>query len=425
MERKFQQYKWAGLVSFGFMYNLVYLGRFNVNNRMGELAEDLDLTAGQQDVISISVFLTYAIGSFINGYLADRYGAKKIVVTGGLMSGILNLSAALQTQWIPLLIIWLANGYFQSMIWVGGISLLANWWQEGERGKGVGIANFFSGMSHATAYVVPVVFLTIWPYAGWRQNFVVSVLLLLLFTVLFGYVAVEKPEHRGLKPYPVKNRSNAGREKIMAEIADQKQLPWKTLFCRKRFWWWCAIAMISSICRYGLLNWIPLYFNEKNGSRILSETFSNLTLPVGMAFGTLIITWIAGTKLFNNKGIIITAMAALCGTLVVIFPMLEDMQAVLVGIFFTGFVLYGINGILWLYAIDQGCRVFAGSAAGIFNGFAYLGACLEGVVFPAAMNFFHYSMTVFIVMEALCICMVVCGMVVSRKNTVVIPEVRE
>ena len=95
------------------------------------------------------------------------------------------------------------------------------------------------------------------------------------------------------------------------------------------------------------------------------------------------------------------------------------------GIFFTGFALYGINGILWLHAIDQGCRIFAGTAAGIFNGFAYLGACLEGVVFPAAMKLFEASMTVFVVMEVLCICMVICGMAVSKKNTVIVPEVRE
>lgn len=183
--------------------------------------------------------------------------------------------------------------------------------------------------------------------------------------------------------------------------------------------------MLSSICRYGLLNWIPLYFTQKNGVTILSETFSNLTLPVGMAFGTLIVTWIAGTKLLNNKGIIITAMAAICGALVMIFPMVHNYQTVLAGIFFTGFALYGINGILWLHAIDQGCRVFAGSAAGIFNGFAYLGACLEGIIFPVAMKLFGDSMTVFVVMEVLCIGMVICGMAASKKNTVIVPEVRE
>ena len=52
------------------------------------------------------------------------------------MSACLNIGVTLQTSWIPVLVIWSMNGYFQSMIWLGGISIFANWWKEGERGKG-------------------------------------------------------------------------------------------------------------------------------------------------------------------------------------------------------------------------------------------------------------------------------------------------
>ncbi|MCI9597504.1 MAG: MFS transporter [Firmicutes bacterium] len=425
MEKKFQKYKWISLMAFAMMYNLVYLGRFNVNHMMDQMAQELAFTAHQQDLISISVFIAYAAGSFINGYLADRFGAKSALVIGGGASSFLNMFISLQTQWQPILCLWLANGYFQSMIWVGGISLLANWWKEGERGKGVGIANFFSGMSHTTAYVLPSIIALLWPALDWRMNFVIPMALLLLFVCVLQLLAVERPEDKGLLPYQMKKPHHVEREAELKQIADSGKMPWKHILTQKKFLWWCAVAMLSSTCRYGLLNWIPLYYAEQNESAILSETFSNLTLPVGMAFGTLIITWGAGTKLLDNKGLIVTGMAALCGALVIIFPMITDSQTVLVGIFFTGFALYGINGILWLHAIDQGCRVFAGTAAGILNSFAYLGACAEGVLFPAAMRFFQDFMTVFVVMELLCVCMVICGMVISKKNTVVVPEVRE
>lgn len=73
----------------------------------------------------------------------------------------------------------------------------------------------------------------------------------------------------------------------------------------------------------------------------------------------------------------------------------------------------------------RGGRVFAGSVAGILNGFAYLGAFLENLLFRTVLNLFSGNMAVFLVMEAFCVCMVICGMVVCKKNTVVIPEVRE
>ena len=104
---------------------------------------------------------------------------------------------------------------------------------------------------------------------------------------------------------------------------------------------------------------------------------------------------------------------------------MQESQAVLVGVFLAGVALYGINGILWLHAIEQGSRISSGSAAGIINCFAYLGASLEGIIFPLILRWSHTSISVFVVMEVLCIAMVFCGMVVSRKNTIVMPEIRE
>ena len=95
------------------------------------------------------------------------------------------------------------------------------------------------------------------------------------------------------------------------------------------------------------------------------------------------------------------------------------------GIFITGFVLYGINGILWVHAIDQGCRAYAGTAAGILNGFAYLGAFLEGFIFPMVIRTFHSTISVFVVMEIVCLAMIACGMVVSKKDIIIEPEIHD
>ncbi len=426
MEQRFDHYKWITLISFALMYNFVYLGRFNVNNNMDNFVADAGMNGTQAHILSVSVFISYAAGSVINGYLADRYGSKRLVICGGLGTILMNGLISLETQWGLLLGTWIVNGLFQSMIWVGGISMLSQWWAEGYRGKGVGIANFFSGISHVTAYLLPILIVSLWPDIGWRTGMVIPMGVLLIFVIVFAFVAVEKPQDKKLPAYAVHSQNHQKREETLRKRAEEGKTPWLYFLQLRKFWWWCAIALLSSICRYGLLNWIPVYYQQENGEEILSETFSNLMLPVGMAFGTLVITWVAGTKLFDNKGIIVTAMAALCGTLVITFPMLENTQSVLVGIFFMGFALYGINGILWVHAIDQGCRVFAGSAAGIFNGFAYLGAFLETVLFPAVLQLFDNNyLVIFVCMEIFCIFMVICGIVVSKKNTIISPEIKE
>ena len=333
MEQRFDHYKWITLISFALMYNFVYLGRFNVNNNMDNFAADAGMNGTQAHILSVSVFISYAAGSVINGYLADRYGSKRLVICGGLGTILMNGLISLETQWGLLLGTWIVNGLFQSMIWVGGISMLSQWWAEGYRGKGVGIANFFSGISHVTAYLLPILIVSLWPDIGWRTGMVIPMGVLLIFVIVFAFVAVEKPQDKKLPAYAVHSQNHQKREETLRKRAEEGKTPWLYFLQLRKFWWWCAIALLSSICRYGLLNWIPVYYQQENGEEILSETFSNLMLPVGMAFGTLVITWVAGTKLFDNKGIIVTAMAALCGTLVITFPMLENTQSVLVGIF--------------------------------------------------------------------------------------------
>lgn len=425
MEKSFNIYKWTSLLSFAVMYNFVYTGRFSVNNMIEYFAEELSITQTQQEWISASVFLCYALGSFINGYLADLYGGKKIAVLGGVMTACLNIAVTLQNGWISVFVIWSLNGYFQSMIWVGGISMLANWWKEGERGKGVGIANFFSGMSHVTAYLLPAIVIYMAPGTNWENNIIIPSLILLVFVVAFSVLAVERPDIRGLQPYKMMSERHRKREFVLRRMFTEGEKPWRFFAGQRTLWWWCAIAMLSSLCRYGLIYWIPLYYSERQGASILSENFSNLILPIGMAFGTLVITWVAGTKAFNNKGIIVIAMAAVCGALVVTFPVINNTQTVLVGIFLTGFAIYGINGILWVHAIDQGCRVFAGTTAGILNGFAYMGAFAQEFIFDDVTVLFGTDLSVFVLIEIFCIMMIICAMAVSKKNTVVAPEVKE
>lgn len=421
---RFQKYKWMTLMAFSVMYVFVYIGRFNVSALMPDISAEIGITPEQQRIITISVFFSYAIGSMINGRLSDRLGGKKVVLAGGAVSIFANLAIAFAGSWQLVLVLEIVNGFFQSMIWVGGIEMLSHWWKPGERGKGVGIANLFSGLSHVTAYVVPLIFVMLMPYISWRGKLTYPILVWGAAYVLFAVFAVGRPEKKGLQPYTIAKEDK--RRELRAKKLEATRGGVFMFFRGNRaFYVWCIIAMLSSVCRYGLLNWIPKYFDKEMGGTLISEAFSNLMLPTGMALGTLLITWIGGSHFNKNKGLVIIWAAALCGTLTIVFPMVGISRVVLMGIFFAGFFLYGINGMLWLYAIDAGCRYFSGTIAGFLNGFAYLGATMEAFVFPAVIKMTHSMLSVFIVMELLCVAMILCGMAISRKNTLVEPEVRE
>ena len=416
--KSFNYFKWINLIGFALFYNTVYMGRFNLNSVLNQVSEELNILPYQETMLYSSVFIAYAVGSFFNGRLVDKHSGKIMILLGAGVSILANVLVAFTSRWVVILLLSLINGYFQSMIWVSGISMLAKWWNSEERGLGGGVANFFSGLSHVTAYLLPAMIAVMYPQFGWRINFIIPMGVMAIFLGLFYWVTKDKPEDLKLKPYIETNRTIVEAENYLYhEIYEKKKNPWKYFLSKKKFLWWCGLALLSSLCRYGLLKWIPLYYAVKEGGSILSQSFSNLILPLGMAFGTLILTWITGKRFYYNKGLMIIISAALCGTLVIIFPTMMSTKVVLIGIFCTGFFLYGINGILWIYAMDEGGRLYSGTAAGILNCFAYIGAALESFLFPIIVEATGEMISIFIVMEIFCIAMVICGIVVSEKDT--------
>jgi sugar phosphate permease len=420
--RPYAHYKRAGLIAFSLLYNTVYMGRFNLNNFLPSVSDEFGILRYQETLIYISIFLSYAIGCFVNGRIADESNPKAVVVAGTAVSIAANLLLTFANDWRLLLALSVINGYFQSMIWIGGMCVVVNWWNSDERGIGGGIANLASGFSHVTAYLIPFLAIFLFPHAGWKGEFVFSSAIMGLFLILFCAFCRESPEAVGLPRYEETDAAVAETERTLAvEIREKKKNPWMYFCAKKRFMWWCGIAFLSSLCRYGLLKWIPKYYATEEVDTILSQNFSNLILPIGMAFGTLILTVITGRKLKDNKGLMVVAGAALCGTLVVFFPTVTASPTVMLGIFCTGFFLYGINGVLWIYAMDEGGRVCSGTAVGMLNCFAYLGASSESFIFALAPEMTGSMISVFVLMEAFCIFMVVCGMVVCRKNISILP----
>lgn len=430
MQNEYMKRKWTSLITFAVMYVMVYMGRFNTNYFMNEFTHDFGVPEQYMKLIEVSIFFSYAAGCLINGFLADRHGAKKMIVIGVGMSIALNISLPLfPIGWLRVLITQTANGYFQSMIWTGGISMIAGWWRRRERGLAVGIANFASGMSHAVSYIFPMLLVSIHPGITWRENLIASMMCLLTFAVIFAVKASEAPKDNAPEGAAPEQTDQSGED--AGEPAGGMQVgpayrpgkyPWALFFKSKSFLVWCCIAMFSGICRYGLIQWIPLYYNQMRGDEVIDELFLSLTLPLGMAVGTFAATWICGMRFSNNKGLVVLALAAMCGTMIIVFPMMGYAETTLMGIFCAGSVLYGINGIFWLYAIDYGGRKFAGSAAGILNGFAYIGAGAENLIFPFLFKAAGNYIVIFVVMEFLCIGMMVLAIMVTRKNTRIIPE---
>lgn len=418
---KFKKYAWMTLMGFSLVYGFVYNGRFNMEYALPFIAKEFNWSKIEIGVVASVFYWTYAFGNFINGRLAEILGCKRFIMLGILLSVMANLIVSTSSSLMIIIILWGANGFFQSMIWGPGMSLIARWWPSRKRGFAAGIADGFSGLSHIALWYS--ILFTGWfmPQWGWRGYFIIPVLLLLLLSIFYWFMSKENPIDVGIFDYQEDDEEIRIREQKykIFNLEEGKLFPYKCLFSQWRFCVWCLISALASISRYGLLTWIPLYYVAKMNIQVNTGTFSTLVLPIGMAMGTFIVPWLTDRFFRKNRAAAIIICGALSALMVFIFPSMTTVLTAAIAIFWSGFFIYGINGVIWAYSIDIGTRVFAGTAAGILNWAAYIGAGVQTVLFAYIFTRTNNWVYVFATIAIICILIVILAIIVNEENLLV------
>ena len=379
----FMRHAWIVLLSFSILYCFLYCGRQNLSYAMPAMMSEEGWTALQLGVLSSVQFWAYAFGHLINGRLGEIIGVNKLIVIGMVLSAAMNVLIGFQTSLFVIIILWAVNGYVQSMLWSPGMALVANWWPSSRRGFATGFANAFSGLgSVITAFVVSFSYVIL-PKSGWRSAFIGSAIIMLVVVIIYPFFAKEKPSKIGLPEYVDPNEVEEANDNELQKIIVEKGklYPYIYLLKQWKFDLWLIIIACSSIARYGLLTWIPTYFTEAFQFDIEAGIIGSVICPLGMAAGALVIPWLSDRVWPQNRlpWVVISSVGAV--TTVLGFMNAEPGALASTLLFFAGFFIYGINSLVWAFATDIGGRIFGGTASGILDCAAYIGASVQALFF--------------------------------------------
>ena len=390
-EKQYKKYiscAWSTLLAFSILYCFLYCGRQNLSFAMPIMMNEEGWTALQLGMLSSVQFWTYALGHLVNGRLGEIIGINKFIMIGMLLSAAMNLLIGFQSGLVIITILWGINGYVQSMLWSPGMALIANWWPGSRRGFATGFANAFSGLgSVVTAFVVSTS-LAVFGNMGWRSAFIGAAIAMLLVTMLYPFFAKEKPSDIGLPEYVDTDAKREENDIELRMIIQEKGkfYPYFYLLKQWKFDLWMLIIACSSIARYGLLTWIPTYYVEVFNTDIEEGIIGSIVCPLGMAAGALIIPWLSD-KLWSQdrlSWVIISAIASIAA----VFGFMNVQPGIMAAIllFGAGFFIYGINSLVWTFATDVGGRVFGGTATGVLDCSAYIGASVQAIFFGGVLT---------------------------------------
>lgn len=381
-----------------FCYLFYYTGRQSFGFAIPGMVEELGLSKTQLGWCGAAMLWAYAVGQAINGPLADRFGGRRMMTLGGVISFGLNVILSFSRGLTGIAVPWTTNGFAQSMGWPSGSRILSNWWDHRHLGRVYGWYGFAAGCSSVLSFALAALVLDF----GWRWIFRLPVILMLVGVIVFWLVARDRPSELGFADLP---DDGAGeRKKPVAEASglSTRQRYRACLGCPPFLFSSAAIGF-QNLARYGLLIWVPVHFlgADWEGS---SQKWVVLALPLGMAPGAVCAGWMSD-RLFSGRRalpiILFLGLAAACALGMGFLPRESGLALPL--LFLTGFFVYGPQAGFWALCPDLLGRRMAGTGTGIMNFFAYLFAGLGGPLIGLLIERSGSTSTVFPVVAVACL----------------------
>ena len=265
-------------ISLWIAYASFYLCRVNMSIAIPGILEEYNLTKTAMGAVLTALFFAYAVGQFINGQLGDKFGARKLLTFGAIVSAILNLIFAVLPGIVSLMaLVWGLNGYFQSMGWSPATKTIANWFPLKMRGKITGLFGSCYQFGNAASWALSGLVVGMF---GWRFAFVIPAIVFIIVAIQWYINGRDAPEELGL---PTVEECHDG---VMEQKDCQKDehLGFKytimTVLSNPRIWMVGFSLFGLNIIRYGFMDWAPTYMFEVEKATISTAAYKALAIPL-------------------------------------------------------------------------------------------------------------------------------------------------
>ena len=366
-------------------YSLYYVCRTSLNVVKKPILDSGMLDASQLGLIGSVLLFAYAIGKFVNGFLADHCNIKRFMATGLVVSAAANftlgiLGFASETMPTMLLctlfaIIWGINGWSQSMGAPPAIIGLSRWFPLSKRGTFYG---FFS-LSHNLGEWLSFLFVGILvSVAGWQWGFVGSSIAGVVGVIVIVFLMHDNPQSKGLPSVEEMSGEAKAEEKKQESTGELQKMVLKT----PAVWILAAASAFMYIARYAINGWGVLFLQEEKGFSLTEATsIISINALLGI-FGTVLSGWVSDKLFRSDRYIPALIFGAMNTVALVLFLFGGDAWWINI----TAMVLFGISiGVLicflgGLMAVDIVPRKATGAALGVVGMASYVAAGIQDVV---------------------------------------------
>ncbi len=403
MKRSLKWWQWETLLVTMGGYALYYVIRKNLSIAMPLLGE-IGVSKVQLGAFLTAGGIVYGLGRFLNGIVADRNSARKVMAIGLFICSFVNVlfglsdfivlggaapaveegaAAATALVW-TMGIIWIVNQYFQGMGVGPCIKTLPKWFPPEELSTKQSIWNLSHSVGAGAVFAL-CGWLLIPAFHAWRLCFIVPAAIAAAGGVAVLFLFKDSPEDVGLRGATGETLVVPENGQAARSPSDYRAYVTRWVFRNPRVWIIAIADFFVYTVRFAALDWGIVLLMETKGLSLASATTLCFVFEiVGGNLGMVVAGW-ATDRFFNSCAhrTSVFCMAGAAVSIAVFWAVPPTMPLVvkLVPFMMIGFFIYGPQALLGVATTQQATPRAAGVAGGFVGIFSYASTILSGIGF--------------------------------------------
>lgn len=366
-------------------YSLYYVCRMSLSVVKQPLIDEGVLTAGELGLIGSALLLVYAVGKFMNGFIADYCNVRRFMATGLLISTLVNLLMGVfgllrgpvglpsVLIFVSFAVLWGLNGWAQSMGSPPGVISLSRWFPQSKRGT---YYSMFSSSPYIGEFLSFIITGFVVGALGWEYGFLVASIAGLAGSLIILLFVKDTPESQGLPSVQTLSGEQVTRQDRMPTKELQKMI------VRHPGIW--VIALSSAfiyITKYAIAGWGVLFLQKARGFSLEDATQVIAFSAAFGVLGTVLAGWLSD-KVFRSDRVKPALLSGILSLLSLGLFLFVGGGFVL-NIFYVSLFSLSV-GVLYcivagLMAVDIVPRKATGAALGVVGISSYVAAGLQDI----------------------------------------------
>lgn len=373
IRRDYNRLRWSVFLSTTLGYGCFYTCRLSFSVAKKPMLDAGVLDASQMGRIGFVLLFVYALGKFINGFLADRSNIRRFMSTGLLVSAFVNILFGFTTLFWAFVVLWAINGWFQSIGSAPSVVSLCQWFSNRERGTRYGIWAASHSIGEGLTFMGTAALVSV---LGWRWGFWGPGLLCVGVALVLFRTLADRPQALGLPHIAdFKDDRSAGTPSKKSVGALQLEV------IKSPIIWVLGLSSATMyMARYAMNNWGILYLQEVKAYELADAGFILAFYPIAGLGGAMSCGFISDRFFGSRRNVPTLLYGVLLVTSMVLF-FFGPQHSVMVDIAAVSAFGFAIGGLIvflaGLTALDAFSKKAAGAVKGVLGLFSYIGAAAQ------------------------------------------------